>query len=123
MYDQENIFAKILKGDIPSEKIYEDDYVIVMKDINPAASIHLLVLPKGEYIDFADFVAKATDVEVSRYFKTILKVAKEHNIDEYRLVTNKGISAGQSVFHFHTHLLSGGNKDDLSENKLMDDNL
>lgn len=107
MYDKNNIFAKILRGEIPSLKLYEDDMLVVIQDANPAAPIHLLVLPKGEYSDFSDFVSKAHNEEISHYFKIVAKIAKENGADDYRIICNKGHSAGQSVFHFHTHILSG----------------
>jgi histidine triad (HIT) family protein len=107
MYNKNNIFAKIIRGEIPTEKLYEDGTVIAIKDINPHAPIHILVLPKGEYLDFTDFIEKASSAEISHYFKTIAKIAKDNGADEYRIVSNKGESSGQSVFHFHTHILSG----------------
>ncbi len=118
MYDKNNVFAKIIRGEIPGEKNYEDDVMIVIKDIQPAAKIHLLAMPKGEYVDFADFIAKAGQEEVNHYFKIIDKIAKENGADEYRLVTNKGESAGQSVFHFHTHILAGQNNQELMDTNL-----
>ena len=107
MYNKNNIFAKIISGEIPAEKLYEDEMVIAIKDINPAAPIHILVMPKGEYTDFADFVEKASLAETTHYFKTIAKIAKDNGANEYRTVSNNGLSSGQSVFHFHTHILSG----------------
>lgn len=118
MYDKNNIFAKIISGDIPAEKLYEDDKILAIKDINPAAPIHILVIPKKHYIDFADFVSNSSDEDVSYYFKTIEKIAKDNGTEDYRLVTNNGEAAGQSVFHFHTHILSG-----ITNNELIDKNL
>lgn len=127
MYDQNNVFAKIINGEIPAEKLYEDDEIIAIKDINPAAPVHILVLPKGQYIDFSDFVSRASAEKIQHYFKTIEKIAQEHispreGEKNYRLVTNKGIKAGQSVFHFHTHILSG-QLDEMTDNQLIDKNL
>ena len=107
MYDKNNVFAKIISGEIEAEKLYEDDALIVIKDIKPEAILHILVIPKGDYIDFADFTAKATVDEIAHYFKTVALIAKANGADEYRIVSNKGASSGQSVFHFHTHILSG----------------
>lgn len=118
MYDKNNIFAKIINGDVPAEKLYEDEKVVAIKDINPAAPIHILVIPKGAFIDFADFVANSSPEDIVYYFKTIETIAKENGAKDYRLVSNKGASAGQSVFHFHTHILSGS-----SNNNLIDKNL
>jgi diadenosine tetraphosphate (Ap4A) HIT family hydrolase len=118
MYDKNNIFAKIISGDIAAEKLYEDDKILAIKDINPAADIHILVVPKEPYIDFADFISRASQEDISHYFKTVEKIAKESGSEDYRLITNKGEAAGQSVFHFHTHILSG-----LSNNELIDKNL
>lgn len=107
MYNKNNIFAKIISGEIPATKLYEDEMLIAIKDINPVAPIHILVIPKGEYIDFADFVKKAPSDHLTHYFKTIAKIAKDNGANEYRTVSNNGLSSGQSVFHFHTHILSG----------------
>ncbi|MCP5370048.1 MAG: HIT domain-containing protein [Rickettsiaceae bacterium] len=117
-YDNRNVFAQIIQGKIKAEKLYEDDKLIAILDINPASPIHILVIPKGEYIDLADFVNKATDQEIAHYFKMVTKIAAENGAKEYRVLNNKGKSAGQSVFHFHTHILSG-----LNNNNLIDDNL
>ncbi len=118
MYDKNNIFAKIINNTIPSKKIYEDEMVIAIKDINPAAPVHILVMPKGEYTDFADFVCKASQDTIAHYFKLVDKIAKDNGVIDYRIVSNNGSSSGQSVFHFHTHILSG------SKNKnLLDKNL
>lgn len=118
MYNKNNIFAKIINNTIPREKIYEDEIVIAIKDINPAAPVHILVMPKGEYTDFSDFVSKAGQDTIAHYFKLVDKIAKDNGAMDYRIVSNNGSSSGQSVFHFHTHILSG------SKNKnLLDKNL
>jgi diadenosine tetraphosphate (Ap4A) HIT family hydrolase len=115
MYNKNNIFAKIISGDIPCESLYEDDQIIAISDINPAAPIHILVIPKGQYVDFADFVANSSAEEIAHYFKIVAKIADESGAKDYRIVSNRGKSAGQSVFHFHTHILSG-----LTNNELID---
>ena len=117
-YNKNNIFAKIIAGEVAAEILYEDDRIIAVKDINPAAPVHILVMPKGAYIDFADFASKASADEVQHYFKTIDIIAKENDAEEYRIVSNKGEKAGQSVFHFHTHILGG-----LTNTNLINKNL
>lgn len=106
-YDVNNIFAKMISGDVPVEKIYEDDHVIAINDINPVAPIHILVIPKGSYVDFTDFTDNATENELISYFKAIANITKEQGAKSYRLISNKGVESGQSVFHFHTHIISG----------------
>ena len=107
MYDSENIFAKILRKDIESSLIFENDYAIAFNDIMPSAPIHVLIIPKGEFIDYADFIKNASAVQMSEYFAAITKVAEKLNIQDYRLLTNNGAGVGQTVFHFHMHLLAG----------------
>lgn len=117
MYNSGNIFAQIIEGKIPAQKLYEDEKLIAIKDINPASDIHILVIPKGKYVDFAEFVNNSTDEDISHYFKMVAQIAKENQADEYRIVSNIGESAGQSVFHFHTHILSGlENKELINKN-------
>jgi len=108
-YDKDNIFAKIIRGEIPSNKVYEDDTVFAFYDIAPASPVHILVIPKGEYISFDDFVVKAGAEEVANFFRTVRKIASEQGVDEsgYRLITNHGADAYQSVPHFHVHILGG----------------
>ena len=118
MYDKNNVFAKIIRGEVPSEKIYEDEILIAIKNINPAAPFHILIIPKNHYIDFADFTNNASSEEISHYFKKINEIAKENNIADYRIISNKGATAGQSVFHFHTHIISGFNNPDLINENL-----
>jgi len=118
MHNNNNIFTKIIAGEIPTEKLYEDDQLIAIKDINPEAPIHLLVITKGNYVDLDDFTSNASDKEIAHYFKQLAVVAKENNATEYRIVANKGAKSGQSIFHFHTHILSG-----LNNEKLINKNL
>lgn len=108
-YDKNNIFAKIIRGDLPAQKIYEDDNVLAFNDISRASPVHVLVVPKGEYVDFNDFVTKANAEIVVDFFKKISQIAKELNIvnDGFRLITNNGSNAHQTVKHFHVHLLAG----------------
>ena len=111
-YDKNNIFAKILRGEVPCEKIYEDEYVLSFYDVNPQRKIHALVIPKGNYIDLDDFNAKATEKEIVGYFKGISKVAKKLGISVdigkgYRTISNLSDHGGQEVPHLHFHLLGG----------------
>jgi diadenosine tetraphosphate (Ap4A) HIT family hydrolase len=109
MYDTNNIFAKIIRGDIPSKKVYEDDTVLAFHDITPAAPVHVLVVPKGEYVSILDFTQKAGAEEVGRFFARVNKIADKLGVAQtgYRLLTNHGADASQSVPHFHVHILGG----------------
>ena len=112
MYDNNNIFAKILREEIPCKKIYEDDYVLSFYDINPQKKIHALVIPKGKYIDLDDFNAKASDKEIVGLMKGISIVAKKLGISldtgkGYRTLSNLSEYGGQEVPHLHFHLFGG----------------
>ena len=111
-YDDNNIFAKILRGEIPSKKIYEDEYVLSFYDVNPQKKIHALVIPKGKYIDLDDFNAKASDKEIVGLLKGISIVAKKLGISldmgkGYRTLSNLSEDGGQEVPHLHFHLFGG----------------
>jgi len=108
-YDKNNIFAKILRGEIRGKKIYEDEYVVAIHDVAPAAPVHILIIPKGEYVSFHDFSAKAPPERIAHFFTIIGTLAEQLHIDKtgYRLITNHGTDASQSVAHFHVHLLGG----------------
>jgi len=111
-YDRNNIFAKILRGEIPCTKIYEDDYVLSFYDINPQKKIHALVIPKGQYIDLDDFSLKASSEEMVGLLKGINIVAKKLGISTevgngYRVLTNISNHGGQEVPHLHFHLFGG----------------
>ena len=111
-YDDANIFAKILRGEIPCKKIYEDDFVLSFHDINPQKKIHALVIPKGKYIDLDDFNAKASDKEIVELIKGISIVAKKLGISldtgkGYRTLSNLSEHGGQEVPHLHFHLFGG----------------
>lgn len=108
-YDSNNIFARIMRGEIPSKKLYEDEHVFAMSDIAPAAPVHALVLPKGEYVSFDDFASKASPETVAHFFATIPKIARQLGVEEtgYRLIMNHGKNASQSVPHYHVHILGG----------------
>ena len=111
-YDDNNIFAKILRGEIPCKKIYEDDYVLSFYDINPQKKIHALVIPKGKYIDLDDFSERASPGEMVGLLKGISVVAKKLGISVdtgkgYRTLTNISEHGGQEVLHLHFHLFDG----------------
>ncbi len=108
-YDPQNIFARIIAELIPCNKVYEDANTLAFYDIAPKAPVHILVVPKGPYMDFEDYVAHAPAQEISGFFQTVSKLAQELGIAEsgYRLITNKGEHSGQEVPHFHVHLLGG----------------
>ena len=112
IYDENNIFAKILRGEIPCKKIYEDDYVLSFYDINPQKKIHALIIPKGKYTDLDDFSKKASSEEIVGLIKGINKVAKKLGISAdsgtgYRTLANIGEHGGQEVPHLHFHLFGG----------------
>lgn len=109
MYNTENIFAKIIRGELPCSMLYEDEHLIAIKDASPAAPIHILVIPKGNFTDFVDFTENASPEKICHYFRKVSEIAKENNAVEYRIVSNVGAASGQTVFHFHTHIISGGN--------------
>jgi diadenosine tetraphosphate (Ap4A) HIT family hydrolase len=108
-YDSHNVFAKIIRGDIPSKKVFEDDTVLAIHDIAQEAPTHVLVMPKGEYVSFDDFCQHADAATVAHFFKTVQAVATTLGVAEqgYRLITNHGAHASQSVPHFHVHILGG----------------
>jgi histidine triad (HIT) family protein len=108
-YDDSNIFAKILRGEIPCKKVFEDEWALAFHDINSQAPIHVLVLPKGKYCSFADFSASASDQEIAGFFRAVGKVAKDLGLESpgYRLLLNMGAHSGQEVPHLHVHLFGG----------------
>jgi histidine triad (HIT) family protein len=110
-YDRNNIFAKILRGEIPCKKVYEDQYVFAFEDIAPAAPAHVLVIPKGEYCSFHDFTTQAPPDMMQGFFAGVQKVATHLGLDKngYRIITNHGPDASQTVHHFHVHIMGGRN--------------
>ena len=108
-YDNQNIFAKILRGEIPNNTVFEDEHVLVFDDINPQAAVHCLVIPKGEYESLTDFSQNATQDEVMAFSRAIAQVIeiKELAVDGYRAICNTNIHGGQEVPHFHMHILGG----------------
>ncbi len=108
-YDRDNIFAKILRGEIPCDKVYEDEFALAFNDIAPQAPVHVLVIPKGEYVSWDDFSAKASDAEVGGFVRAVGIIARELGLVEpgYRLLCNLGADGGQIVPHVHVHLCGG----------------
>lgn len=108
-YDPENIFAKILRGEIPCDKVYEDEHALAFHDINPQAPTHVLVIPKGPYVSNDDFTAAASDAEILGFFRAVGHVARDLGVADpgYRLIANTGDEGGQEVPHFHVHICGG----------------
>jgi len=108
-YDDDNIFAKILRGEIPSETVYEDDYALAFEDINPQAEIHTLVVPRGKYVSWDDFSANADADEIAGFVRAVGEVARRKGLVEpgYRLLANVGGHGGQEVPHLHVHIFGG----------------
>ncbi len=108
-YDVNNIFAKILRGEIPCNKVYEDDHVLAFNDINPQRPVHVLVIPKGRYVSMDDFTANGSDEEVTALFRAVGQIARDLNLAEpgYRIIANTGEHGHQEVMHFHVHIFGG----------------
>lgn len=108
-YDQNNIFAKILRGEIPCNKVYEDDRVLAFHDIYPKRKVHVVIIPKGPYADISAFSDEAAEEELVALMRAVPKVAEKAGVKEtgYRIITNCGAHSGQEVPHFHLHLLGG----------------
>lgn len=108
-YDDSNIFAKIIRGEIPCAKVYEDDHTLAFNDINPQAPVHVLVIPKGPYVSMDDFHANATDVEQAALVRAIGTVARMSGLaeDGYRVLSNIGNNGHQEVPHMHVHVVGG----------------
>ena len=108
-YDPDNVFARILRGELPSERVFEDEHVVAFADIAPQAPVHVLVIPRAAYVSFADFVKRASGDEVVGFFRTVGLVAAQLGLDApgYRILSNVGDHGGQEVPHFHVHLFGG----------------
>lgn len=108
-YDESNIFARILRGEIPCSKVYEDEHALAFRDINPQAPVHILVIPKGAYVSWDDFSARAPAAEIAGFVKAVGHVAREAGLVEpgYRLLANVGTHGGQEVPHLHVHIFGG----------------
>ena len=108
-YDPNNIFARILRGEIPCKKVYEDGHVLAFHDINPQARLHVLVIPKGAYVSWADFAARGSTEEIAGLVRAVGKVAAQLGLDDsgYRTLANHGPDSHQEVPHFHIHIFGG----------------
>ncbi len=109
-YDEKNIFARILRGEIPCHKIYEDDFALAFHDVHPQAPVHALVIPKGAYENHAAFAHEANEAQQAGFTRAIGLVAQKLGVVEsgYRLISNCGANGGQEVPHYHVHILGGG---------------
>jgi diadenosine tetraphosphate (Ap4A) HIT family hydrolase len=108
-YDDQNIFAKILRGEIPNRTVFEDEWALAFHDINPQAPVHVLVIPKGAYVSWDDFSANGSEVEIAGFIRAVGHVARELGLVEpgYRLLANTGIDSHQEVPHLHVHIFGG----------------
>ncbi len=108
-YDDANIFARLLRGEIPSRRVYEDEWAVAFHDIAPQAAVHVLVVPRGRYVSLADFTRDAPDAEVAGFFRAVGAVARQLGLEEagYRALANMGLDGGQEVPHLHVHLFGG----------------
>ena len=108
-YDELNIFARILRGEIPSKTVYEDEHALAFHDINPAAPVHILVIPKGAYVSWDDFSERASAEEIAGFVRAVGRVARDRGLVEpgYRLLANVGMHSGQEVPHLHVHIFGG----------------
>ena len=108
-YDDQNVFAKILRGEIPAKAVYEDDYAFAFHDINPQAPTHILVIPRGAYVSWDDFSLRAGEAEIAGFVRAVGHVARNAGLVEpgYRLLANTGHDAHQEVPHLHVHIFAG----------------
>ncbi|QJE74403.1 histidine triad nucleotide-binding protein [Aerophototrophica crusticola] len=108
-YDPNNIFARILRGEIPCKKVYEDQHVLAFHDIHPQAPTHILVIPKGAYVSFADFSEKATPEEIVGFTRAAGLIARQAGVEDtgYRILANHGPDSHQEVPHYHLHIVGG----------------
>lgn len=108
-YDDHNIFARLLRGEIPSQRVYEDEWAVAFHDIAPQAVLHVLVVPRGRYVSLADFTRDASDAEIAGFFRAVGTVARQLGLEPpgYRMLANIGEHGGQEVPHLHVHLFGG----------------
>lgn len=108
-YDDNNVFAKILRGEIPAKKVHEDEFTLAFHDIGAKAPVHVLVIPKGKFVSIVDFGAHADPEEIAGFYRAVVKVATDLGLTEtgFRTIANTGLNGGQEVPHFHVHLLGG----------------
>tara|TARA_B100000674_G_C37664142_1_gene833935 strand:+ start:205 stop:555 length:351 start_codon:yes stop_codon:yes gene_type:complete len=109
MYDKNNIFAKILRNEIPCNKVHEDEHSLFFNDINPQAKIHILGIPKKPCVDYFDFISKSDDKTITSFFNSVNLVIEKMAIakEGFRIISNSGENGGQEVPHFHIHILAG----------------
>ena len=122
-YDRNNVFARILRGEAPCRKVYKDEFAFAFHNIHPQAPVHVLVIPKGEYISNADFSTEAPDAMVTGFWRAVGRVARELGLDGpgYRIAANHGADGNQVVFHFHVHVLGGQHMRSVSGKQKSDD--
>ena len=108
-YDRNNVFARILRGELPCRKVHEDEHVLAFHDIHPQAPTHIVVMPKGEYVSVDDFSQNASEAELAAFLRAIGLIARQEGVTEsgYRILANHGAAAHQEVPHFHLHLFGG----------------
>ena len=108
-YDDTNIFSRILRGEIPAKKVFEDEHALAFHDINPQAPVHILVIPKGSYVSWDDFSERGSPEEIAGFVRAVGQVAREAGLVEsgYRLLANVGVNSGQEVPHLHVHIFGG----------------
>jgi diadenosine tetraphosphate (Ap4A) HIT family hydrolase len=108
-YDDGNVFARILRGELPCKKVFEDDHALAFHDISPLAPVHILVIPKGAYVSWDDFSARASEAEIAGFVRAVGRVARDAGmvVQGYRLLANTGKRAGQEVPHLHVHIFGG----------------
>jgi diadenosine tetraphosphate (Ap4A) HIT family hydrolase len=108
-YDDSNIFARILRGELPCRKVFEDEHVLAFEDINPLAPSHVLVIPKGNYVSWDDFSERASDVEITAFVRAVGRIARQAGLvaNGYRILANVGGDGGQEVPHLHAHIFAG----------------
>jgi len=108
-YDDNNVFAKILRGDLPCKKVYESDHALAFHDINPQAPVHVLVIPRGRYVSMDDFSRNASDAEIAGFWRAVGETARILGVDKtgYRTLANHARNAHQEVFHLHVHIFGG----------------
>ena len=108
-YDETNIFARILSGELPCDKVFEDEHVLAFRDVNPQTPVHILVVPKGAYVSLDDFAAKASDAEIAGLVRAVGRIARDQGVAEpgYRALVNSGADANQEVAHLHVHIFGG----------------
>jgi histidine triad (HIT) family protein len=108
-YDDQNVFAKILRGELPCTRIYEDEWTLAFLDIAPLAPVHILVIPKGPYVSWDDFTAKASDAEIAGYIRAIGQIARDEGlvVEGYRLLANTGRDSAPEIPHLHVHIFGG----------------